>query len=115
MIPAEGEDGKMNLDRVPKPNLDRETSGGIHFKHRSMLRKTYGRGFMASLKVSPKFQVVIPKQIRDEVRLKSGEEIIMLTKNGVIFIYPDTPLEKLRGSLRGISLKGIRDKKDRLP
>ena len=64
--------------------------------------------------VSPKYQVVIPKEIRRQLSIKSGQKVTVVAKNGVIYIVPSIPLKQLKGSLRGIPLEGFRDKKDRL-
>jgi len=69
---------------------------------------------MTATTVSPKFQVVIPKEVRDQIPIKSGQRVTMVAKNGVIYIVPRMSLKKLRGSLRGLRARGFREKKDRL-
>lgn len=64
--------------------------------------------------VSPKFQVVIPKEVRDQISIKSGQQVTMVVKGGVIYIVPRIPLAKLKGSLRSLPTQGFREKKDRL-
>jgi AbrB family looped-hinge helix DNA binding protein len=64
--------------------------------------------------ISPKYQVVIPKEIRREVPLKSGQVVQILAKAGVITLIPDRPLSSLRGFLKGMKSDGFREKKDRL-
>ena len=68
---------------------------------------------MATTTVSPKFQVVIPKEIREKLHLKSGQKMSVVTKGGIIYFVPEKPLESFRGFLRGIDTKDIREENDR--
>jgi len=68
---------------------------------------------MARTKVSSKYQVVIPKEIRSRVNIKPGQEFQVITKGGVITLVPDRPISEMRGFLRGIRTTGFREKKDR--
>jgi AbrB family looped-hinge helix DNA binding protein len=65
-------------------------------------------------KVSPKYQVVIPKEIRDQMHIKSGQKVRMLAKAGVIYMVPEVSLRALKGTLKGVPAGGFREKKDRL-
>lgn len=69
---------------------------------------------MTATTVSPKFQVVIPKEVREQIPLKSGQRVTMVAKNGVIYIIPRTPLKKLKGTMRKVPTSGFREKTDRL-
>ena len=68
---------------------------------------------MARAVISTKYQVVIPKEIRREVGLKTGQVVQIIAKNGVITLLPDQPLESLRGFLKGMNTKNLREKKER--
>lgn len=68
---------------------------------------------MARTRVSPKFQVVIPKEIRERHGLKAGQEMQVISKGNLIALVPDRPLSAFRGILRGIPTSGYREKKDR--
>ncbi|MFH1541788.1 MAG: AbrB/MazE/SpoVT family DNA-binding domain-containing protein [bacterium] len=68
---------------------------------------------MAEATLSAKYQLVIPKEIREEAGLKSGEKIIILTKDGVISLVPKHILKNMRGFLKGLDTKNYRDEKDR--
>ncbi|OHD71907.1 MAG: AbrB family transcriptional regulator [Spirochaetes bacterium RBG_16_67_19] len=57
---------------------------------------------MAAVKISPKYQVVIPKQIRDKLRLAPGQQLQALLYENRIELIPVRPLKKLRGFLKGI-------------
>ncbi|HYX21559.1 MAG TPA: AbrB/MazE/SpoVT family DNA-binding domain-containing protein [Thermoanaerobaculia bacterium] len=68
---------------------------------------------MSQAIVSTKFQVVIPKAVRRELGLKSGQVVQIIAKNGVISLVPDQPLNQLRGYLKGMKSQPLREKKDR--
>ena len=68
---------------------------------------------MAQVTISPKYQIVIPKEVREEVSLRSGQLVQVLVKDGVITLIPDRPLSSLRGFLKGMKTDGFREKKDR--
>ncbi len=68
---------------------------------------------MAHAVISPKFQVVIPKAIRREAGLQSGQVVQIISKGGVITLVPDQPVGRLRGYLRGMKTSTRREKKDR--
>lgn len=68
---------------------------------------------MAIVTVSSKYQVVIPREVRRGLGLKPGQKLIVLEKGGIISLVPDEPLSSLRGSLRGMSVQGLRDERDR--
>ncbi|TAJ08316.1 MAG: AbrB/MazE/SpoVT family DNA-binding domain-containing protein [Nitrospirae bacterium] len=69
---------------------------------------------MATITISPKFQIVIPKEVRDKLHLIPKQKLQVLEKGGVITLVPEVPLKSLKGVLRGMSKEGIREKKNRL-
>jgi AbrB family looped-hinge helix DNA binding protein len=64
---------------------------------------------MTAVTVSPKFQVVIPKEIRDALGIVSGQKIQMLTYQGRIELIPLKPMREMRGCLKGIDTRVERD------
>ena len=64
--------------------------------------------------ISPKFQIVIPKEIRDRLELKAGQRVSLILRDGMITIVPQRPLAELRGIAKGVSYEGYRDETDRL-
>jgi AbrB family looped-hinge helix DNA binding protein len=68
---------------------------------------------MTQVTVSPKFQIVIPREIRERLGLRPGQKITLLERDGIITAIPDQPLEKFRGILKGMSPRGLREKKGR--
>ena len=69
---------------------------------------------MARTRVSPKYQIVIPKEVRDSMDLRVGQELQVVSKGGVITLVPDRPLSSLRGFAKGIRTDKLREKKDRM-
>jgi AbrB family looped-hinge helix DNA binding protein len=69
---------------------------------------------MARTKVSPKFQVVIPKEVRERMGLQVGQELQVVSKGGMITLVPERSLASLRGFAKGIRTDQLREKKDRM-
>ena len=65
---------------------------------------------MSMVKVSPKYQIVIPKQIRDKLGLKPGQMIQMLLYGDRIELIPDQKISGMRGFLKGIDTRIDREK-----
>ena len=64
---------------------------------------------MTSVTVSPKYQVVIPKSVRESMGIVSGQKIQVLTYRNRIELIPIQPMKKLRGFLKGIDTSVKRD------
>lgn len=69
---------------------------------------------MARTKVSSKYQVVIPKEVRTRADIRPGQEFQVIAKGGVITLVPERPLSSMKGFVRGIRTSGFREKKDRV-
>ena len=52
--------------------------------------------------VSPKFQVVIPRKIREAMGIQPGQKMQVIQHGSVIELVPVRPISELRGSLAGI-------------
>src|ERR1044071_9093622 len=73
-----------------------------------------GGATLELVKVSPKFQVVIPKAIREELQLHSGQELQMYILDGVIRIHPRLSVQDLDTIVPNMKWKDIyRDRDDR--
>jgi len=59
--------------------------------------------------ISPKFQVVIPRAVREKLGLSAGQKVQMIVLDGRIEVIPIRPARKLRGLLRGIDATVQRD------
>ena len=68
---------------------------------------------MQIVTISPKYQVVIPKNIRDALKLRPGQKMRVIEYDGRIELIPDRDISELRGFLKGIDTRVEREK-DRL-
>ena len=69
---------------------------------------------METVKVSPKFQVVIPKRVRKELQLHPGQELIVYVLDGSIRFSKPRSIQELRGIAKGMKWKDdYRDRNDR--
>ncbi|MBD3174033.1 MAG: AbrB/MazE/SpoVT family DNA-binding domain-containing protein [Armatimonadia bacterium] len=64
--------------------------------------------------LSSKYQVVIPKAVRERARLEPGQRLTMVVRGSVVSLVPRVPAGPLRGFVRGIDTSGSREKSDRL-
>ena len=63
--------------------------------------------------VSSKYQIVIPKSVRERVPIKPGQKLAVLVKHGSITLVPIRPIEEFMGFLKGANTEGLRDEEDR--
>jgi AbrB family looped-hinge helix DNA binding protein len=69
---------------------------------------------MDTVKVSPKFQVVIPKKVREALGLKPGEELQIYILDRSIHLPRPRSIKELRGIAKGMLWKDdYRDRNDR--
>lgn len=64
---------------------------------------------MESVTVSPKYQVVIPKSVREALRLKPGRKMQVILVGGRIELIPVRKISEMRGFLRGMGTDLDRD------
>jgi AbrB family looped-hinge helix DNA binding protein len=69
---------------------------------------------MSRVKVSNKYQIVIPRDVREALHIQKGQTVSVIPVGGVIEVVPDRDLAELEGAFPGISLEGVRDEVDRL-
>lgn len=65
---------------------------------------------MSKVAISSKFQIVIPKPIRETMKIKVGMVLHMIPYVDRIELIPIRPIKELRGILTGIDTNIIRDK-----
>lgn len=68
---------------------------------------------MGIVKLSPKFQVVIPRDVREKLDLKPGQKIVVIEKGGVLHLIPQKPMKEMKGFVKGIDTSNLRDEEDR--
>ena len=64
---------------------------------------------MAIVTVSPKFQVVIPREIREALRLEPGQKVQALQYQNRVEFIPVQPMRTMRGFLKGIDTTIMRE------
>lgn len=64
---------------------------------------------MQTVTVSPKYQVVIPKIIRETMQLRPGQKLRVIEYEGRIELIPDRDISELRGFLKGINTEFERE------
>jgi AbrB family looped-hinge helix DNA binding protein len=64
---------------------------------------------MVAVKVSPKFQVVIPKEVRERLGLSPGQRIQLVVYGDRIELIPVRPMRRMRGFLEGIDTRVPRE------
>ena len=57
---------------------------------------------LQTVTISPKYQVVIPREMRKELRLVPGEKLQVFQYQGRIEFTPVRDIKKARGSLKGM-------------
>jgi AbrB family looped-hinge helix DNA binding protein len=60
---------------------------------------------MKTVTVSPKFQVVIPREIRQSLKIRAGEKVHVMQYRGRVEFIPIRPMKKLRGLLQGMDTR----------
>ena len=64
---------------------------------------------MQTVTVSPKYQVVIPKSVREKLQLRPGQKMQVIEYNGRIEFIPERDISELRGFLKGINTEFERE------
>jgi AbrB family looped-hinge helix DNA binding protein len=72
-----------------------------------------GMPAMATTTILSKFQIVIPKEVREKLRLSPRQRLQIMEKGGIITLVPELPIKLLKGALKGMSKTDLREKKGR--
>ena len=64
---------------------------------------------MHAVTVSPKFQVVIPRPVRDNLHLHPGQKMQVVEYRGRVELIPERDISDLRGFVRGINTQFERE------
>lgn len=64
---------------------------------------------MLSVKVSPKYQVVIPKEIRESLQVFPGQRLQVVQYENRLELIPERDVRELEGFLEGIDTTFSRD------
>ncbi len=64
---------------------------------------------MTEVTVSPKYQIVIPKEIRESMGIVSGQKVQIMSYQGRIEVIPLKSMKEMRGFLKGIDSSVVRE------
>ena len=64
--------------------------------------------------LSSKYQVVIPKEVRRQLKLKRGQRLQIIVRGGTITLVPDYSLKELKGLFKGMQTEGLREEGERV-
>jgi AbrB family looped-hinge helix DNA binding protein len=67
---------------------------------------------MHPVTISSKYQVVIPREIREKFKLEPGQKIMFIPYNKTLRVVIIPPIEKARGLLKGIDTDVQREEED---
>lgn len=61
---------------------------------------------MATTTISKQFQIVIPREVREKLRLRPRQRLYVVERGGLITLVPEVPIK----SLKGMSKTDVREK-----
>ena len=67
----------------------------------------------ATAKLSSRFQISIPKAVREEQHWEVGQEFVFIPKGKGVLLMPVPELEQLAGIAKGARKDDYRDREDR--
>jgi AbrB family looped-hinge helix DNA binding protein len=68
---------------------------------------------MATATLSSKFQLSLPKSLRESMNLQPGQQFELIRTGDIIQMVPKTSIRDLRGRARGAKADEYRDRNDR--
>lgn len=68
---------------------------------------------METVTVSAKYQVVIPKAIRRQLKIRPGQKVQAIAYGGRIELVPVRSIREFRGVLKGMDSSDVREHEDR--
>jgi AbrB family looped-hinge helix DNA binding protein len=68
----------------------------------------------AQAKLSSKFQISIPKVVREAQQWRAGQRFVFIPRGDGVMVMPAPEMSDLRGIARGASPGGLRDRQDRI-
>ena len=63
--------------------------------------------------LSSKYQISIPKAVREEQQWEAGQEFVFIPKGNGVLVMPVPEFKQLAGIAKGAKTTGYRDRKDR--
>lgn len=89
----------------------RKSSRGIFLQ--SLHRNIKGMKMAATATLSSKFQISIPKAVREQQQWQAGQEFVFIPKGAGVLVMPVPARNTLQGIARGANPDNYRDRQDR--
>ncbi len=67
---------------------------------------------MEAVTISSKYQVVIPREVREQFHLKPGQKIAFIPFKGTLRVVIIPPIKEARGMLKGLNTEDFREEED---
>ena len=91
-------------------NVGHQKNWQNHIYHDIVIPIIIDGGFnMQTVTVSPKYQVVIPRTVREALHLRPGQKMQVIEYDGRIEFIPERDITELRGFLKGINTEFERE------
>ena len=68
---------------------------------------------METVKVSKKYQVVIPERLREAANIRPGDKMVAIAKHGILQYVPVRSIKETRGLVKGLDTSELRDESER--
>lgn len=81
----------------------------LQYRDRCEMSKIMNRATL-----STKYQISIPKHIRETMHLKAGQQFLFIPKGNGLYLIPVKSMPDIRGALKGANTQNIRDRRDRI-
>jgi len=69
---------------------------------------------LKAVTISSKWQVVIPREERERLRLSKGQKLLVVPWDDMIALIPDRDISELRGAFPNLSADDLREENDRM-
>jgi AbrB family looped-hinge helix DNA binding protein len=69
---------------------------------------------MDTVTISEKYQMVIPKAVREKWKIKPGQKVRLIVYGNVLEVVPVRTIKEARGFLKGMSSDVDRDEEERV-
>ena len=62
--------------------------------------------------ISSKYQVVIPREVREKFNLKPGQKLLFIPYKNTLRVVIVPPIEQARGMFKGLDAENLREEED---
>jgi AbrB family looped-hinge helix DNA binding protein len=93
-----------------------ETIGKIHrlsYSYEKLIEPYGVRMTVTTATLSSKYQISIPKAVREEQHWQAGQKFVFIPKGKGVLVMPVPEAEELAGIARGSRTRALRDRADR--